>query len=539
MQEEMTEKPLPAAPAAELAAGGRGGRSGLSLRRIVRGEQSEFDRLYRHHHQEIYRYCLAILRNPEDAEDALQSTMTAALRSLPGEEREIELRPWLFRVAHNEAITLARRRRPTAELTDENDPVTGSAEIAHGERERLRQLVADLQTLPDRQCSALVMRELSGLSYGEIGEALSCAEGAARQTVHEARVALTHIAEGREMECEGIQQLISERDRRRLRGRRIRAHLQGCDACTAYAAGIERRQADLQALCPPISLVASTAVLGGILGGGGAAGTAASVSAGGLAGGGLIGGGGLAGGGLAGSVALKGASIAAAGALAVGAADVSGVVNVPGLGGSNGDAPSRSTPGSEGGAPEGGAAGGGTAPGYEGSSGGSEDLPGKSEDAPGQDGSPGKSENASGQQGSPGKSEDAPGQDGSPGKSETAPGQDGSPGKSEDAPGQQGSQGNSGNAPGHDGTPGNSGTAPGQSGSQGNSGSAPGQQASPGNSGTAPGQSGSPGNSGSAGGSGSPAVPIPGGPSVPPGQGANPPGLGLGGIVPGHGSKNP
>ena len=46
--------------------------------------------------------------DPDDAQDALQATMAAALRALPGERREIKLRPWLFRVAHNEAISIAR-----------------------------------------------------------------------------------------------------------------------------------------------------------------------------------------------------------------------------------------------------------------------------------------------------------------------------------------------------------------------------------------------------------------------------------------------
>ena len=80
-------------------------------RRAAEGDGQAFAALYQRHHQALYRYCRAILGNPEDAADALQNTMTAALRALPGERREIHVKPWLFRIAHNESITLLRRRR--------------------------------------------------------------------------------------------------------------------------------------------------------------------------------------------------------------------------------------------------------------------------------------------------------------------------------------------------------------------------------------------------------------------------------------------
>src|SRR4051812_26570397 len=76
------------------------------------GDRQAFAAIYERHHQALFRYCRSILRDDEDARDALQSTMTRAMRALEGERREIALKPWLFRIAHNEAISLARRRRP-------------------------------------------------------------------------------------------------------------------------------------------------------------------------------------------------------------------------------------------------------------------------------------------------------------------------------------------------------------------------------------------------------------------------------------------
>ena len=62
-------------------------------RRAARGDRDAFTAIFRRFQQDLYRYCVAILGNPEDAQDALQNTMVKALGALPGERREIELKP--------------------------------------------------------------------------------------------------------------------------------------------------------------------------------------------------------------------------------------------------------------------------------------------------------------------------------------------------------------------------------------------------------------------------------------------------------------
>src|ERR671928_306377 len=74
------------------------------------GDARAFAVLFERHHQALYRYCRSILRHDEDAQDALQSAMTRAFAALQTERRELELRPWLFRIAHNEAVSILRRR---------------------------------------------------------------------------------------------------------------------------------------------------------------------------------------------------------------------------------------------------------------------------------------------------------------------------------------------------------------------------------------------------------------------------------------------
>jgi RNA polymerase sigma factor (sigma-70 family) len=306
-------------------------------RRAVRGDERAFEEIFRAYHQEIYRYCLAILHNASDAEDAMQATMAAALRALPGEDREIALKPWLYRVAHNEAISLLRGRREPVSTEDLPEP-SGDSVVANVEqRERMRALVADLNALPDRQRAALVMRELSDLEYEEIGASLGCSEAAARQTVYEARMSLRARSEGREMSCEETRQAISGGDRRRLRGRRLKAHLASCESCQDFQAAIETRRTDLQALCPVLPAAAASGVLASLLGAASAnasaavagGGVGAGVAAGGSAGAGAAGAGGAAAG-LATAGAVKGASIAAAVLIAAGAGEATGVVDLPG-----------------------------------------------------------------------------------------------------------------------------------------------------------------------------------------------------------------
>ena len=101
-------------------------------------------------------------------------------------------------------------------------------------RERFAALISDIGQLSSHQRSALVMRELSGLEFGEMRRPQDVAE-AAKQAVYQARVALGELAEGRDMSCDEIQRKVSAEDRRLLRGRRVRAHLRGCSDCRVRA----------------------------------------------------------------------------------------------------------------------------------------------------------------------------------------------------------------------------------------------------------------------------------------------------------------
>ena len=244
-------------------------REGALRSRAARGDTVAFAAVYERHHQALYRYCRSILRHEEDAQDALQNTFTRAFAALQDERRDFELRPWLFRIAHNEAISILRRRKATDELSDIPDERPFEDTIS--DREELRLLQMDLADLPERQRAALVLRELNGLSHAEIGVVLELSPGAVKQAIFEARSALFSCREGREMECHDVRRMLSDGDGRVLRGRGLRAHLRSCSDCSRFKADLAQRPRALKALVPPLPVGAAAALLAELLGVGTAA----------------------------------------------------------------------------------------------------------------------------------------------------------------------------------------------------------------------------------------------------------------------------
>ncbi len=233
-------------------------------RLVAGGDRAAFGVVFARYHQELYRYCLSLLHDREDAADALQGTMLRALRALEGETRAIALRPWLYRVAHNEAIDLLRHRPPRADDRAElHAALDWGVEAGVEARARLRQLLLDLRELPERQRGALVMRELAGLDYAQIADALETSPAAAKQSVYEARRTLFELASGRDLDCEGIRSRLSEGDRRSTRARAVRAHLRACSGCRDFHELTASRRSALSGLIPGLPAGAAAELLGG------------------------------------------------------------------------------------------------------------------------------------------------------------------------------------------------------------------------------------------------------------------------------------
>jgi RNA polymerase sigma factor (sigma-70 family) len=305
-------------------------------RRAAGGEERAFAAIFERYHQPLYRYCAAIVGDSQDAQDALQNTMLKVLRALPGEAREIKLKPWLYRIAHNESIEVLRRRRDTrelgAELVAPGPPLADELSV----RERLRQLLSDLDQLPERQRGALVMRELAGLDFDGIAAALGTSPAVARQTLYEARLSLHQMDEGRGMDCATVTQALSDGDGRVIRRRDVRAHLRSCPDCRRFGAEIEDRERNFAALAP-LPAVAAAGLLQGLLGGGAAGGGGGTAAGAAVAGGAAKA--------LGSSAAMKSAAaVLAITAIGAGVADRGGLIDLGLPGGS--DSTARQPPSS-------------------------------------------------------------------------------------------------------------------------------------------------------------------------------------------------
>lgn len=175
------------------------------LVRLVRdGHQPAFTTIVDRHGPALQRYC-ARLVGEQRAEDAVQQAFANAHRALTEHDDAVELRPWLYRIAHNAALNTLRGDTDGWSL---DDPATDGASLpaAGGpggyedvettvvQRERLRVTLTTIAALPPSQRDALVLRELEGRSHEEIAGVLGVTAGAARQHLMRARAAVRAAA---------------------------------------------------------------------------------------------------------------------------------------------------------------------------------------------------------------------------------------------------------------------------------------------------------------------------------------------------------
>ena len=162
---------------------------------------SDFTELYRAHLKDVYSYSYYRVGNQHDAEDLTEQAFLQAYRHFDRARRESDgrpLRPWLIRIAHNLALNYYRdkSRRPQTPL-ENADPIParhGTEAIAEG-REELRNVIENLQHLPDDRRDALIMRFALGMDNREIARALGRSDGATKVLIHRAIKQLTEQME--------------------------------------------------------------------------------------------------------------------------------------------------------------------------------------------------------------------------------------------------------------------------------------------------------------------------------------------------------
>jgi sigma-70-like protein len=202
------------------------------------------------------------------------------------------VRAWLYRVAHNRCIDHLRRPHPPAAEIFEmsRKPLLDPVDEAQ-RREDLKRLVVDVGRLPEQQRSALLMREIDGLSYAELAGALDVTVPAVKSLLVRARVGLVEAQQSRDADCGEIRRdLLASYDRGVKASGRAHRHMRECAGCREYRTALRGVQRSFAALTPagagPLALVAKLLGIGGAGAGGGAAaagGSGGAVIAGGAA----------------------------------------------------------------------------------------------------------------------------------------------------------------------------------------------------------------------------------------------------------------
>src|SRR3954468_1120097 len=153
------------------------------------GSEPAFEAIVGRYRAPLLRYCRRILPATR-AEDAVQQAFVSAFDAMRRDDAHIDLRPWLYRIAHNAALNALRDRGlKHAELDEQIDGVERPDQTME-RRQGLRDVLGAVQDLPQRQRDAMVLRELEGRSYDEIAGALGVTGGAVRQLLNRARTTL-------------------------------------------------------------------------------------------------------------------------------------------------------------------------------------------------------------------------------------------------------------------------------------------------------------------------------------------------------------
>jgi RNA polymerase sigma factor (sigma-70 family) len=176
------------------------------------GNDAAFEELYERYSPRIAAYVRGMVRDQGRAEELTQEAFLSALRRLRETDAEIVFKPWIYRIARNQAIDHHRRSSRIQEISMDADAGlrpsdhmrlvdAGTPHAALAGRERLDHLCGAFDELSDIQARVIVMRELEGLSYREIGEQLDLTRAAVESALFRARRRLEtefeELSEGR------------------------------------------------------------------------------------------------------------------------------------------------------------------------------------------------------------------------------------------------------------------------------------------------------------------------------------------------------
>ena len=173
------------------------------VKRVQRGDKTAFDLLVRKYQHKVVKLVLRYVRNPAEAEDIAQEAFIKAYRALPQFRGDSAFYTWMYRIAINTAKNslASRDRSPIAydlDLTDPEESHSVQTKLQDPDTpeglaltEEIRGIVnSAIDALPEELKTAIVLRELDGLSYEEIAAAMECPVGTVRSRIFRAREAI-------------------------------------------------------------------------------------------------------------------------------------------------------------------------------------------------------------------------------------------------------------------------------------------------------------------------------------------------------------
>ena len=176
------------------------------------GNGGAFETIVDRYQGRLLGFCRQMLGSTEDAEDVLQEVFVNAYRAMLADDREINLRPWLYRIARNRCLN--HLRKPTADPQESMDLVpmveaASTAEKVHN-REEFRQLLSDVGKLPETQRSALLLREMDAMSYEEIAQTMETSVPSIKSLLVRARISLAEASQARQLTCGEVRLELAE-----------------------------------------------------------------------------------------------------------------------------------------------------------------------------------------------------------------------------------------------------------------------------------------------------------------------------------------
>jgi len=172
------------------------------VERVQRGDKTAFDLLVRKYQNKVMKVISRYIRDQSEVQDVAQEAFIKAYRALPRFRGDSAFYTWMYRIAINTAknyLVARGRRMPSVDIdaveAEQYEGASGLKEQATPERLLLRDEVettiySAIENLPDDLRTAITLRELEGLSYEEIAQAMDCPVGTVRSRIFRAREAI-------------------------------------------------------------------------------------------------------------------------------------------------------------------------------------------------------------------------------------------------------------------------------------------------------------------------------------------------------------